>query len=96
MRDQSQKVGEGTRRTGRSESTLVEGNNSGNKAWDEAGLMGMKEKEVGVLLDCNTCDTTHGVMMAGQQHLQDHAQHNKGNNTKGGMMPMSATAYAVH
>ena len=39
---------------GRNESTLVKGDDGGDEAWDEAGSMGMKEKEVGLELDCNT------------------------------------------
>ena len=38
---------------GRSKSGLNKGNDSGDEAWDEGGSMGMKEKEVGLVLDCN-------------------------------------------
>jgi hypothetical protein len=37
---------------GRSESSWDDGDNGG--AWTDRGLMGMKEKEVGVVSDCNT------------------------------------------
>jgi hypothetical protein len=47
------KAGGGTGRTGRSESVLVDGDKGGDEAWDGVGSIGMKEKEVGVALDCN-------------------------------------------
>ena len=59
MRDESRKAGGGTGRIGRSESASVEGDKGGEVAWDDAGSMGMKEKEVGVASDCNTHRAMH-------------------------------------
>ena len=42
MSDQSWKAEGGTRRMGRSESSLVESDDGGDEAWDEAGLMGTR------------------------------------------------------
>ena len=46
-------MGGGTGRMGRSKSTLVDGDEGSEEAWDEAGSTGIKEKEVEVALDCN-------------------------------------------
>ena len=54
MSDWSLKVGGGTERMGRSESVLVDGDESSNEAWEEVGSTRMKEKEVWVESDCNT------------------------------------------
>jgi hypothetical protein len=43
--------GGGTGRIGRSESGHDDDN---DEAWDDEGSMGMKEKEVGVVSDCNS------------------------------------------
>jgi hypothetical protein len=44
-------LGGGTGRIGRSESGHDDGDD--NEAWEDEGSMGMKEKEVGVVSDCN-------------------------------------------
>jgi hypothetical protein len=51
MRDLRRNLGGGTGRIGRSESGDNDGNDS--EAWDDEGSMGIKEKEVGVVSDCN-------------------------------------------
>jgi hypothetical protein len=52
MSEQRQNFGGGTGRMGRSK--LGHDNSDDNEAWDDKGSMGMKEKEVGVVSDCNT------------------------------------------
>jgi hypothetical protein len=56
MRDLRWNSGGGTGRMGRSESGHDDGDNN-NKAWDGESSMGMKEKEVGVVSDCNSTST---------------------------------------